>query len=50
MIRNMCKGTVIVDAGIAKPSDAAKVMELGIDAVLLKLNSVARSFDSSKYV
>ncbi len=44
MIRNMCKGTVIVDAGIGKPSDAAKVMELGIDAVLLN-SSVARSFD-----
>ena len=40
----MCKGTVIVDAGIGKPSDAAKVMELGIDAVLLN-SSVARLFD-----
>ena len=36
--------SIIVDAGIGKPSDAAKVMELGIDAVLLN-SSVARSFD-----
>jgi len=44
IIRKMCKGTVIVDAGIGKPSDAALAMELGCDAVLLN-SSVARSFN-----
>ena len=44
MIRAMCSGTVIVDAGIGKPSDASRVMELGFDAVLLN-SAVARSLD-----
>ena len=40
----MCSGIVIVDAGIGKPSDAALVMELGFDAVLLN-SSVARALN-----
>ncbi len=44
IIREFCKGTIIVDAGIGKPSDATKVMELGFDAVLLN-SSVARSMN-----
>ena len=44
LIREFCKGTLIVDAGIGKTSDAAKVMELGYDGVLLN-SSVARSID-----
>ena len=44
MIRSMCSGTVIVDAGIGKPSDASRVMELGFDGVLLN-SAVARSLD-----
>ncbi len=44
IIRKMCKGLVIVDAGIGKPSDAARVMELGFDGVLLN-SSVARSIN-----
>ena len=43
-IRKMCKGKVFVDAGIGKPSDACRVMELGFDGVLLN-SSVARSLD-----
>ena len=44
LIRDFCKGKIIVDAGIGKPSDAVRVMELGFDAVLLN-SSVARSMD-----
>ncbi len=44
LIREFCRGNVIVDAGIGKPSDAARVMELGFDGVLLN-SAVARSFD-----
>ncbi|MDC3091183.1 thiazole synthase [Rickettsiales bacterium] len=44
LIRDFCKGKVIVDAGIGKPSDAVRVMELGFDAVLLN-SAVARSMD-----
>jgi len=44
IIRKICKGIVIVDAGIGKPSDASRVMELGFDGVLLN-SSVARSLD-----
>ncbi len=44
IIRSMCKGIIIVDAGIGSPSHACKVMELGFDGVLLN-SSVARSFD-----
>lgn len=44
IIRNICKGLVFVDAGVGKPSDAAKIMELGFDGVLLN-SSVARSFN-----
>ena len=47
LIREFCKGVVIVDAGIGKPSDASRVLELGIDAVLLN-SSVARSMDPVK--
>lgn len=47
LIREFCKGIVIVDAGIGKPSDASRVLELGIDAVLLN-SSVARSMDPIK--
>lgn len=36
--------TIIVDAGIGRPSDAAKVMEMGIDAVLVN-SAVARAID-----
>ena len=36
--------TLIIDAGIGKPSDAAKVMEMGFDAVLLN-SAVALSYD-----
>ena len=44
LIREFCNGKIIVDAGVGKPSDATKVMELGYDAVLLN-SSVARSVD-----
>ena len=44
IIRSICKGVIIVDAGIGAPSHACKVMELGFDGVLLN-SSVARSFD-----
>ena len=44
IIRKMCSGKIFVDAGIGKPSDAAKVMELGFDGVLLN-SSVERSLD-----
>ena len=44
MIREMCSVNLIVDAGIGKPSDAARVMEIGFDGVLLN-SSVARSLD-----
>lgn len=44
LIRQVCKGILIVDAGIGKPSDANRVMELGYDGVLLN-SSVARSQD-----
>lgn len=44
LIRKYCKGIIIVDAGIGKPSDVSRVMELGFDGVLLN-SSVARSFD-----
>ena len=44
IIRSICKGVIIVDAGIGTPSHACKVMELGFDGVLLN-SSVARSFD-----
>ena len=44
LIRDFCNGKIIVDAGIGKPSDAVRVMELGFDAVLLN-SSVARSMD-----
>lgn len=37
--------TLIVDAGIGRPSDAVKVMELGYDAVLLN-TAVAKAIDS----
>ena len=47
LIRNLCKGIVIVDAGIGKPSDASRVMEIGFDAILLN-SSVARSLDPIK--
>ena len=47
LIREFCKCLVIVDAGIGRPSDAAKVMELGFDAVLLN-SAVARSMDPIK--
>ncbi len=44
IIRKMCSGKIFVDAGIGKPSDASKVMEMGFDGVLLN-SSVARSLD-----
>ena len=44
IIRSMCKGLVFVDAGIGRPSDACKVMELGFDGVLLN-SAIARSHD-----
>ena len=44
LIREFCQGKIIVDAGIGKPSDAARVMELGYDAVLLN-SSVSRAMD-----
>ncbi len=44
LIRESCSCCLIVDAGIGKPSDAARVMELGYDGVLLN-SSVARSND-----
>ncbi len=47
IIRKMCSGKIFVDAGIGKPSDASKVMEMGFDGVLLN-SSVARSFDPIK--
>ena len=33
----MCKGLIFVDAGIGRPSDACRIMELGFDGVLLNL-------------
>lgn len=48
LIRNHLKdATLIVDAGIGRPSDAAIAMELGYDAVLLN-TAVALSFDPVK--
>ncbi len=47
IIRKMCSGKVFVDAGIGRPSDASRVMEMGFDGVLLN-SSVARSFDPIK--
>lgn len=44
IIRKMCAGNIFVDAGIGKPSDVAKIMELGFDGVLLN-SSVARSLN-----
>ncbi len=44
LIRKLCKGLVIVDAGIGKPSDATRVMELGFDALLIN-SAVARAMD-----
>ncbi len=44
IIRKMCSGKIFVDAGIGKPSDASKIMEMGFDGVLLN-SSVARSLD-----
>ncbi|MAY90396.1 MAG: thiazole synthase [Rickettsiales bacterium] len=44
LIREFCKGVVIVDAGIGRPSDATRIMELGFDGVLLN-SSVARAMD-----
>ena len=44
LIRKMCSGLIFVDAGIGRPSDASKIMELGFDGVLLN-SSVARSLD-----
>ena len=43
LIRSMC-GLIFVDAGIGRPSDACRIMELGFDGVLLN-SSVARSHD-----
>jgi len=47
IIRRMCNGKIFVDAGIGKPSDAARIMEMGFDGVLLN-SSVARSLDPEK--
>ena len=44
IIRKMCTGKIFVDAGIGKPSDASKIMEMGFDGVLLN-SSVARSLN-----
>ena len=44
IIRKICSGKVFVDAGIGKPSDASKIMEMGFDGVLLN-SSVARSLN-----
>tara|TARA_B100000963_G_scaffold359593_1_gene387327 strand:- start:324 stop:1097 length:774 start_codon:yes stop_codon:yes gene_type:complete len=44
IIRKMCSGNIFVDAGIGRPSDVVKIMELGFDGVLLN-SSVARSLD-----
>ena len=44
IIRKMCSGNIFVDAGIGKPSDVVKIMELGFDGVLLN-SSVARSLN-----
>ncbi len=44
IIRRICSGKIFVDAGIGKPSDASKIMEMGFDGVLLN-SSVARSLD-----
>ena len=44
IIRKMCEGKIFVDAGIGKPSDACRVMELGFEGVLLN-SSVARSLN-----
>ena len=44
IIRRMCSGKIFIDAGIGKPSDATKIMEMGFDGVLLN-SSVARSLD-----
>ena len=44
IIRRICSGKIFVDAGIGKPSDASRIMEMGFDGVLLN-SSVARSLD-----
>ena len=44
IIRSMCKGLIFVDAGIGRPSDACRIMELGFDGVLLN-SAIARSHD-----
>ncbi|MEE2695080.1 MAG: thiazole synthase [Pseudomonadota bacterium] len=44
IIRKICSGKIFIDAGIGKPSDAARIMEMGFDGVLLN-SSVARSLD-----
>ena len=44
IIRKICKGLIFVDAGIGKPSDVTKIMEVGFDGVLLN-SSVARSLE-----
>ncbi len=44
IIRKICSGLLFVDAGIGRPSDASRVMELGFDGVLLN-SSVARSLN-----
>mgnify|MGYP001165516721 CR=1 FL=1 len=44
IIRKICSGKIFVDAGIGKPSDTSKIMEMGFDGVLLN-SSVARSLD-----
>ncbi len=41
LIRQACSGPVIVDAGIGTASDAARVMEMGCDAVLIN-SAIAR--------
>ncbi|WP_334414051.1 thiazole synthase [Anaplasma bovis] len=48
LLRERCKeATIIVDAGIGRPSDAAIIMELGIDGVLLN-SAIARAYDPVK--
>ena len=44
IIRSMCRGLIFVDAGIGRPSDACRIMELGFDGVLLN-SAIARSHD-----
>ncbi len=44
LIRKMCSGLIFIDAGIGKPSDASRIMEMGYDGVLLN-SSVARSLN-----